>query len=153
MTAVCPDDRIHSAYFEFNPHTTTDKAHDCAFCHEHPEVLCEGCEGQPLGPPGASFIPQETIDRVLALGVPTSTETPAPTPAQPGFELLFGGDCNCSSYLSCNTETLVNLRQKSCRTGRTGVEKWGYSTLGEHRIVYLPQASCFFKASKLQISH
>jgi hypothetical protein len=100
MTAVCPEDGIHSAYFEFNPHTTTDTAHDCAFCHEHPEVLCEGCEGELLGPPGASFIPQETIDRVLAVGVPTSTETSAqtpaatpaaatPTPAQPGFELVF----------------------------------------------------------------
>jgi hypothetical protein len=98
MTAVCPDNRTHSAYFEFNPHTTIDTAHDCTFCHEHPEVLCEGCEGQLLGPPGASFIPQDTIDKVLAVDIsaaeaPTETPTAAPsetpTAKPPGFELIF----------------------------------------------------------------
>ncbi len=43
-----------------------------------------------LGPEGASFIPQETIDKVLAVEMPGApTETPTETPAQPGFELIF----------------------------------------------------------------
>jgi|GEM_PF-1316652 len=97
MTSVCPDNRTHSSYFEFMPHTITKEAKDCAFCHESKEVLCEGCEGQLLGPEGASFIPQETIDKVLAVEMPaaaetpvaTPVETPAATPTPPGFELIF----------------------------------------------------------------
>jgi len=70
-------------------HTVTDEAKDCAFCHENAEVLCEGCEGQILGK-GGSFIPQDTIDTVLAVEMPeVPTDTPTDTPAQPGFELIF----------------------------------------------------------------
>ena len=59
-------------------------------------MLCEGCEDQiPLTMLGlgGSFIPQETIDKVLAVEMPAApTETPAETPAAtptPGFELIF----------------------------------------------------------------
>ncbi len=57
-------------------------------------MLCEGCEGEMLGE-GGSFIPQETIDKVLAVEMPagapaaTPTETPAEPAATPGFELIF----------------------------------------------------------------
>ena len=77
------DNTTHMGYGEWFSHTVTDKAKDCAFCHENPEVLCEGCEGQILGK-GGSFIPQETIDRVLAVGT-----APTPTADVPGFELIF----------------------------------------------------------------
>ena len=82
--------KVH--WTERTPHTIT-KAKDCAFCHDNPEVLCEGCEGK-IMVEGGSFIPQETITRVLAVEMPVETptpaETPAPTPAPtPGFELIF----------------------------------------------------------------
>jgi len=90
------DNETHTGWAEWFPHTTTKEAKDCAFCHENPEVLCEGCEDQTpltmLGP-GGSFIPQETIDKVLAVEMPAApTETPtepAATPTPPGFELIF----------------------------------------------------------------
>jgi len=88
------DNATHTGYGEWFPHTVTDKAKECADCHENPEVLCKGCEGEILGE-GGSFIPQETINRVLAVEIPAETpaptpaETPAPTPKPPGFELIF----------------------------------------------------------------
>jgi len=88
------DNATHMGYGEWFSHTVSDEAKDCAFCHENPEVLCEGCEGEILGK-GGSFIPQETINKVLAVEMPTETPTapPAtPTPVAtptPGFELLF----------------------------------------------------------------
>ena len=79
-------------YGEWFSHTVTDEAKDCAFCHENSEMLCEGCEGQILGE-GGSFIPQGTIDTVLAVEMPAAAampaETPTETPAPPGFELIF----------------------------------------------------------------
>ena len=89
MTAAY-DSETHTGYGAWFPHTVTDKAKECADCHRNPEVLCEGCEGQILGE-GGSFIPQETIDKVLAVeipGEPTPGE-PTATPEQPGFELIF----------------------------------------------------------------
>ena len=94
------DDASHMGYGEWFSHTVTDDAKDCAFCHENSDVLCEGCEGQMLGE-GGSLIPQETIDKVLAVKIPaaaatpaetpvaTPAETPAATPTPPGFELIF----------------------------------------------------------------
>ena len=84
-------DETHTGYGEWMPHTITAEAKDCAFCHENREVLCEGCEGQMLGD-GGSFIPQETIDRII--GAHIATPTPAatePTPAEgvPGFAGIF----------------------------------------------------------------
>jgi hypothetical protein len=95
MTATY-DNATHTGYGAWFPHTVTDKAKECADCHENPEVLCEGCEGDILGE-GGSFIPQETIDKVLAVEMPAAAETPAAspaaspaeTPAPPGFELIF----------------------------------------------------------------
>jgi len=57
-------------------------------------VLCEGCEGQLLGPEGASFISSEKIQDLLKVAIPsepteTPAETPAATPTPPGFELIF----------------------------------------------------------------
>lgn len=57
------DNATHIGYGEWFSHTTTDKAKDCIFCHENPEVFCEGCEGEILGKGGA-FISQEKIDRL-----------------------------------------------------------------------------------------
>ncbi len=54
----------HTGYGAWFPHTVTDKAKECADCHENPEVLCKGCEGEILGE-GGSFIPQEVIDRII----------------------------------------------------------------------------------------
>jgi len=74
------DNASHVGYGEWFSHTVTDKAKDCAFCHESKEVLCEGCEGDILGK-GGSFISQETIERVLAAPIETPTATPTATPA------------------------------------------------------------------------
>ncbi|MEA1956890.1 MAG: cytochrome c3 family protein [Euryarchaeota archaeon] len=86
------DNKTHIGYGEWFSHTVTDKAKDCAFCHESKEVLCEGCEGDILGE-GGSFIPQETIDKIygkvtMPTKAPEPTE-PAATPTPPGFELIF----------------------------------------------------------------
>ncbi len=93
----------HVAYGAYFTHTITKDAKDCAFCHENPEVLCEGCEAA-LHEEGASFIPQEMIDKILAVDISAAakapaeaaTETPAaaapaetPTARPPGFELIF----------------------------------------------------------------
>ncbi|MEA1908398.1 MAG: cytochrome c3 family protein [Euryarchaeota archaeon] len=85
----------HTGYAEWMPHTITAEAKDCAFCHENREVLCEGCEGQMLGD-GGSFIPQETIDRIIGAHItaptPAATESATePTPAEdtPGFAGMF----------------------------------------------------------------
>ncbi len=90
MTAAY-DSETHTGYGAWFPHTVTDKAKECADCHENPAVLCEGCEGEMLGE-GGSFIPQETIDKVLAVKMPAGAPaaTPAGAPAAtPGFELIF----------------------------------------------------------------
>ncbi|HJH26208.1 MAG TPA: hypothetical protein C5S37_05395 [Methanophagales archaeon] len=93
METTC-DNATHMGYGEWFSHTVTDKAKDCAFCHESKEVLCEGCEGDMLGK-GGSFIPQATIDKIYGIAMPTETpaatptETPAATPTPPGFELIF----------------------------------------------------------------
>ncbi|MCW3128640.1 MAG: cytochrome c3 family protein [Methanophagales archaeon] len=72
MTAM-HDNATHTGWAEWFPHTVTNKSKDCAFCHENRAVLCEGCEGQLLGPPGASFIPQEVIDRIIGAHKPAVT--------------------------------------------------------------------------------
>jgi len=93
MTATY-DNATHTGYGAWFPHTITDKAKECADCHENPEVLLsEGLEGDILGE-GGSFIPQETVDKVLEVEMPaapaeTPTETPPATPTPPGFELIF----------------------------------------------------------------
>ncbi|NMG82589.1 MAG: PEGA domain-containing protein, partial [Methanosarcinales archaeon] len=72
----------HTGYGEWFSHTVTDKAKDCAFCHENPEVFCEGCEGEILGE-GGSFISQEKIDHLTEIfAAPPKTEAPA-TPEMP----------------------------------------------------------------------
>ena len=106
--AAIYNNETHTGWAEWFPHTTTKEAKDCAFCHENPEVLCEGCEDQTpltmLGP-GGSFMTQETIDKILAVDLDISAaaktpaaapaETPAEAPAEtptakpPGFELIF----------------------------------------------------------------
>jgi PGF-CTERM motif len=84
----------HMGYGEWFSHTTTKEGKDCSFCHDNPEVLCEGCEGDILGQ-GGSFIPQETIDKITGMAMPTETAAPAEptepaaTPTPPGFELVF----------------------------------------------------------------
>jgi hypothetical protein len=85
--SACYGDETHTGYGEWMPHTITAEAKDCAFCHENREVLCEGCEGQMLGD-GGSFIPQETIDRIIGAHITTPTPAPTePTPEEgvPGF--------------------------------------------------------------------
>ena len=54
----------HVGYGEYFTHAITKEGKDCSFCHDNPEVLCEGCEGEILGQ-GGSFIPQEIIDRII----------------------------------------------------------------------------------------
>ena len=56
---------IHHGYGEWNSHTITAEGRNCTFCHENPDVLGQGLEGQILGE-GGSLIPQETIDRILS---------------------------------------------------------------------------------------
>ena len=80
------DNKTHTAYAEYFSHTITNEPHNCSFCHEDKEVLCDGFEGQILGPEGASFIPGETIERIYGLK-PTPTPSTSPTPT-PGFEVI-----------------------------------------------------------------
>lgn len=54
----------HHAYGEWFSHTTSATGKECVFCHENPDVLGQGLDGQIIGE-GGSLIPQETIDRVL----------------------------------------------------------------------------------------
>jgi hypothetical protein len=55
---VLYDGASHMGYGEWFSHTVTDKAKDCAFCHDNLEVLCDSCEGEMLGK-GGSFIPRK----------------------------------------------------------------------------------------------
>lgn len=89
------DNETHTGYGAWMPHTITPVAKDCAYCHENPEVYCEGCEGQMLGE-GGSFIPQDKIDRLI--GAHLATPTPTATEATPdegvpgfGFVVAFAG--------------------------------------------------------------
>lgn len=88
------DNKTHTGYGEYFTHTITDKPKNCSFCHESKEVLCEGCEGDILGE-GGSFIPQETIDKIYGVKMPTEMAAPTATPAPTetlkplGFELIF----------------------------------------------------------------
>ena len=90
--SVIYNNETHTGYGEWMSHTITAEAKDCAFCHENPEVLCEGCEGQMLGD-GGSFIPQDTIDRIIGAQITTTTAAATtaaatetmPTEGAPGF--------------------------------------------------------------------
>ncbi len=88
--SVIYNNETHTGYGEWMSHTITAEAKDCAFCHENPEVLCEGCEGQMLGD-GGSFLPQDTIDRIIGAQITTTTTTTTaatkttPTEGAPGF--------------------------------------------------------------------
>ncbi len=89
------DNATYTGYGAWFSHTVTDKAKDCAFCHENPEVFCEGCEGEILGE-GGSFISQEKIDHLGEIfAAPAKTEAPAAeapaaeeTPGSPGFGII-----------------------------------------------------------------
>jgi len=107
-------EETHTGYGEWFSHTITDEPKDCAFCHENREVLCEGCEGQMLGD-GGSFIPQDTINRIIGADItptpvvaePTSepteptSEPTEPTPAEgtPGFAGIFAAASIGAVYL------------------------------------------------------
>lgn len=64
---------IHHAYGEWNSHTITSEGKDCVFCHENPDVLGQGLEGQIVGE-GGSLLSQETIDRVIAADLTEGTK-------------------------------------------------------------------------------
>lgn len=55
----------HIGAGEWYSHTITAEGKQCVFCHETPEVLCEGIEAQIIGE-GGELLDQETIDRILA---------------------------------------------------------------------------------------
>ncbi len=92
---VSKGNKSYDRWVEWTPHTISAKAHNCSFCHQNKELLGEGRTGIILGPEGAKFIPQATIDKIYGIAMPTETpeatpvETPAATPAPPGFELIF----------------------------------------------------------------
>ena len=67
--------KTYDRWVEWTPHTISAKAHDCDFCHNNKELLGANRTGKILGPPGASFIPEETIKRVLA--APFDTGSPS----------------------------------------------------------------------------
>lgn len=64
MEATVGND-THYGYGEWYAHTTSATGKECVFCHENPDVLGQGLEGQIIGEGGA-LLDQETIDRVLA---------------------------------------------------------------------------------------
>ncbi len=94
---VSKGNKSYDRWVEWTPHTISATAHNCSFCHENPELLGENRTGIVLGPEGAKFIPQDKIDKILAVEMPAPTETPAATPAETpaatptpsGFELIF----------------------------------------------------------------
>jgi len=55
---------IHHGYGEWNSHTITAEGRNCTFCHENPDVLGQGLEGQIIGE-GGSLLTQDAINRIL----------------------------------------------------------------------------------------
>ena len=53
------NNKTHTAYAEYYPHTITSKGRICIECHENKEIFCN--EGQLIGPKGASFV-RDIID-------------------------------------------------------------------------------------------
>jgi len=58
------DGEMHIAYAEYFSHTISDEPHDCKFCHENLDVFTPE-PGQLLGPEGAKFVSQETLDKIV----------------------------------------------------------------------------------------
>ncbi len=96
---VSKGNKSYDRWVEWTPHTISAKAHNCSFCHLNKEVLGAERTGIILGPEGASFIPEKTIDEIYgvtsapapgATAKPTVTTSPT-TAAKPtsGFELVL----------------------------------------------------------------
>ena len=63
MSSSMGDD-MHIAYSEYFAHTVTDEPHDCEFCHDNTTRFTPP-DGQMLGPEGAHFVTQETLDKIV----------------------------------------------------------------------------------------
>nr|MCR5853048.1 cytochrome c3 family protein [Methanophagales archaeon] len=115
------DNRTHVGYGEWFPHTVTDEAKDCSFCHGNPEVLCEGCEGEILGK-GGSFIPEETIEKVLAVEIPPASPIASPTPPPTATLQQPNSNSNANSNTNSNRNTNSNSNAFAHTTGfRAGI--------------------------------
>ena len=82
---ACYQNESHVGYAEWHVHTVTAEGKDCEFCHEDPEVLGAGAEGQILGN-GGSFLSPATIERVLGVDLTGYVAEPvAPEPEKVGL--------------------------------------------------------------------
>ena len=63
----------HHGYGEWYAHTTSATGKECKFCHENPDVLGQGLDGQMIGE-GGSLFDQATIDRILAADLTDDTK-------------------------------------------------------------------------------
>lgn len=98
-TSSIYNNETQTSWVWWMPHTTTDKAKDCAFCHENPDILCYGDESNIIGD-GGSFLPEDTmlqsyLDAYYAeesTATPTESVDDAQEPTEeptPGFEAVF----------------------------------------------------------------
>ena len=96
-TSSIYENETNILWVEWMPHTTTNQARDCKFCHENPEVICSGDEGMILEKKG-SFLSEEEKDKISGIEIseedltessePTKT-TPTAEEPTPGFEAIF----------------------------------------------------------------
>ncbi|RLI82732.1 MAG: hypothetical protein DRP01_09670 [Archaeoglobales archaeon] len=71
LMVVSYKNKTHVGWVEYCPHTITEKAKSCNFCHEKAEIMYPQTiqKGDVLGPSKASFIP---VDKSI-LGIPVNT--------------------------------------------------------------------------------
>ena len=96
-TSSVYENETQTSWVWWMPHTTTDNAKDCAFCHENPDILCYGNESNIIGD-GGSFLPEDTMlqsyleayytEESTAIPVVPVDNEPSEEPT-PGFEAVF----------------------------------------------------------------
>lgn len=71
----------HTGFGAWYGHVATDEPHDCSFCHENAEVLLAGYtiggNAQMIGE-GGSLIDNETVERVIRIGMSEEGKEPIP---------------------------------------------------------------------------
>ena len=91
MEATIGND-THVGFGEWYGHTATDKPHDCSFCHENEEVLLAGYSignGSQIIGEGGSLIDNETIERVIRIGMSEEGKEPIPDDTKSFWSKVF----------------------------------------------------------------
>lgn len=91
MEATVGND-THTGFGAWYGHVATDEPHDCAFCHENEDVLLAeyriGDDTQIIGEGGA-LIDEETIERVIRIGMAEEYEEPMPDTKKSFWSKIF----------------------------------------------------------------